>query len=143
LGVYIRGQFLLGLILAVLYSLAFWLIHVPYWYVIGILSGAAAIVPRLGSLVPIGLGVLALVLSDAAINRYLIVLAVWLLIQGIEFFILMPRLIGRPLGLKELPVLAALLLGSLFFGPIGLLVAVPALAIGLIFWRYFRRKPTP
>jgi predicted PurR-regulated permease PerM len=137
----VRGQFLLCLILAVLYGLAFWSIHVPYWYVIGILGGGAAIIPRIGSLVPLGLAVLALAFTDAAIKSYLIALGAWLLIQCIEFFVLIPRLISRPLGLKELPVLAALLLGSLVFGPLGLLFAIPVLAIGLVFWRHFRRRP--
>jgi predicted PurR-regulated permease PerM len=54
-------------------------------------------------------------------------------------FVLVPRLIGRPLGLRELPVLAALLVGSLVFGPIGLLLAVPVLAVGMVFWRHWRR----
>ena len=103
LGLYVRGQFLLCLILAVLYSLAFWAVHVRFWYVIGILGGCAAIIPRIGSLVPVGLAVLSLELTEAPIKSYLIVLGLWLLIQGVEFFILLPRLIGRPLGLKELP----------------------------------------
>ena len=140
LGIYVRGQFLLCLILAVLYSGAFWLVHVPLWYVIGILSGCAAIIPRLGALVPIGLGVLALILADAPLKTYLVVLGIWFLIEGIKLFVLLPRLISRPLGLKELPVFAALLLGSLVFGPLGLVLAVPILAIGLVFWRHFRGK---
>jgi len=141
LGVYVRGQFLLCLALAVLYSFGFWLIHVPYWYVIGILGGCAAIVPRVGSLVPLGVAVFSLYLTGEPARSYLLVLGVWLVIQAIGFFVLMPRLIARPLGLKELPMLAALLLGSLLFGPIGLLLAVPVLAIGLVFWRHFHKKP--
>jgi len=139
LGLYVRGQILLCLVLAVLYAVAFWPIRVPYWYVIGVIGGCAAIVPRIGSLVPLGLAVLALDFAAAPLKSYLLVLGVWLLIQAIEFFVLMPRLIGRPLGLKELPVLAALLLESLVFGPLGLLFAIPVLAIGLVFWRHFRR----
>lgn len=141
LGVYVRGQFLLCLILAVLYSVGFWLIQVPYWYAIGILGGCAAIVPRVGALVPIGLAVFSLYLSSGVLKSYLMALGIWLVIQAIGFFVLMPRLIARPLGLKELPMLAALLLGSLLFGPIGLLLAVPVLAIGLVFWRHFRGRP--
>jgi len=142
LGLYVRGQILLCMVLAVLYAAAFWPIRVPYWYVIAVISGCAAIVPRIGSLVPLGLAVLALGFTDATLKSYLLVVGVWLLIQVIEFFVLMPRLIGRPLGLKELPVLAALMLGSLVFGPLGLLFAVPVLAIGLVFWRHFRRPRT-
>jgi predicted PurR-regulated permease PerM len=140
LGIYARGQVLLCLIVGVLYAAAFWPIPVPYWYVIGVVGGCTAIIPRIGSLVPLGLAVLALDFGNAPFKRYLIVLGVWLLIQGIEFFVLLPRLISRPLGLKEMPVIAALLLGSLVFGPIGLLLAVPVLAIGLVFWRHFRRR---
>jgi putative heme transporter len=143
LGIYVRGQILLCLAMAVLYSAAFfWPVHVPYWYAIGILGGSTAIIPRIGALVPLGLAVLSLDFTDAPLKNYLIVLGLWLLIQGVEVFILLPRLISRPLGLKELPVLAALLLGSLIFGPIGLLLAVPILAIGLVFWRHFRKRQT-
>jgi predicted PurR-regulated permease PerM len=139
LGVYLRGQVLLGLILAALYAACFWLLHVPYWYAIGVFGGLSVVIPRIGSLIPLGLAALALDFTGASLSRYLILLGAWLVIQGLEFLVLMPRLISRPLGLKELPVFAALLLGSLVFGPIGLLLAVPALAVGMVFWRYLRR----
>jgi predicted PurR-regulated permease PerM len=141
LGVYVRGQTLVCLILSVLYALVFWLQHVPYWHVIGVVGGMACVIPRIGSLVPLGLAVLALDFTDAPVSRYLILLAAWLAIQCLEFLVLLPRLISRPLGLKELPVLAALLLGSLVFGPISLILAVPVLAVGLVLWRHFRAVP--
>jgi predicted PurR-regulated permease PerM len=140
LGVYVRGQFLLCLALSVLYTLAFWAFQVPYWYLIGALSGFASVIPGVGSLFPLGFAAVALALAESPVNRYLLLLGAWLVILCIEYFVLLPRLIGRPLGLKELPVLAALLLGSLVFGPIGLLVAVPVLAIGTVFWRHLRAK---
>jgi len=141
LGIYVRGQALVCLILSILYALAFWLLHVPYWQIIGVVGGAACVIPRVGSLVPLGIAVLALDFTDAPATRYLILLAAWLAIQCLEFFVLLPRLISRPLGLKELPVLAALLLGSLVFGPIGLILAVPILAVGMVLWRHFRTLP--
>ncbi len=141
LGVYLRGQSLLCLALSALYTVAFWGIHVPFWYVIGILSGFASVIPGIGSLFPLGFAAISLALADAPVTRYLILLGAWLAILGIEYFVLLPRLIGRPLGLRELPVLAALLVGSLVFGPIGLLVAVPVLAVGTGFWRHLRRSP--
>jgi predicted PurR-regulated permease PerM len=62
------------------------------------------------------------------------------IIQGIEGFYLTPKLLGRPLGLRPLLVFVALLVGSFFFGPIGFLLAVPALAVAGVFWRYFRER---
>ena len=63
------------------------------------------------------------------------VLGVWLLVQGIEGFYLTPKLLGKPLGLTPIAVFLAMALGSLVFGPIGLLLAVPALAVGLVWLR--------
>jgi predicted PurR-regulated permease PerM len=140
LGIYVRGQVLLCLVLAALYAAAFWALHVPYWHIIGIAGGLASVVPRIGSLLPLGLAVFSLDFTDAPLSRYLILLGIWLLIQAVEFLVLLPRLVSRPLGLKELPVLAALLLGSLAFGPIGLILAVPLLAVGTVLWRHFRRR---
>lgn len=128
--------------MAALYCAAFWPLHVPYWYIIGILGGVSAVIPRIGALIPIGLAVIALDVRDAPLRNYVFALLAWILVQFIEFFFLLPRLISRPLGLKELPVLAALLLGSLVFGPLGLVFAVPVLAIGLVFWRHFRKRST-
>jgi len=136
---YVRGKLILGLILTVLYSLAFWAIHVPYWGLIGVLGGLACLVPGVGSLLPLGLAALALAIADAPVKSYLLLVGSWLVIYLLELFVLVPRVIGRPMGLKELPVLAAVLLGSLFFGPIGLLLAIPVLAVATVFWRYFRR----
>jgi len=142
LGIYMRGQFLLCLILAVLYSIAFWAVTVPYWYVIGPLGGLAAVIPRIGSLLSLGMAIVAIDFRSP-VQRYLVILGVWLVIQVIEFAVLIPRLISKPLGLKEWPVILALLLGSLVFGPLGLVFAVPALAIGLVFWRHFRNRKDP
>jgi predicted PurR-regulated permease PerM len=142
LGLYLRGQFLLCVSLSVLYTLVFWPLDIPFWYVLGILGGVASMIPGVGSLFPLGFAALALVFAGAPLTRFLLLLGAWLVVQGIEFFVLLPRLVGRPLGLKELPVLAALLLGSLLFGPIGLLVAVPILAVATVFWRYLRRHPS-
>src|SRR3954452_25471453 len=44
----------------------------------------------------------------------------WLAIQAIEGFFLQPILLGRPLGLRALPVFLALLTGSFLFGPMAL-----------------------
>ncbi len=71
LGLYVRGQFLLSLILTVLYSGAFAVAHVPYWYVVGIMGGITAIIPRIGALIPIGLAAVALNVNAGAAARLL------------------------------------------------------------------------
>jgi len=88
----------------------------------------------------LGLAAIVSYFGDLSLTNCLIVFATWVVIQGVEGFYLTPKLLGRPLGLRPLLVFAALLVGSFFFGPIGFLLAVPVLAVALVFWRYFRER---
>ncbi len=140
LGLYIRTQFLIAGILAVLYAIGFGIAHVPLWPVIAIIGGLSTLIPRVGSLIPFGLAVLANLIGDRNWTHLAIAFGAWVVIQGLEGFFITPRLLSKPLGLKPLPVFLALLAGSFFFGPIGLLVAVPVLAVAGVFWRYYLRR---
>ena len=140
LGRYVRAQILISLIMTGLYAIAFWVARVPLWPLIAITGGIASLIPTIGNLIPIGLAALAIVLVDANMQHLLIAFIAWILISALEGFIITPRMLSRPLGLRTLPVFIALLAGSLLFGPIGFLLAAPTLAVGAIFWRYFRGK---
>ena len=60
LGAFVRGQFLLVLIVATLLSFAFWLDGEPYWLLIGVFAGLVELIPIVGPLaagaVAIGVG---------------------------------------------------------------------------------------
>lgn len=140
LGLYVRAQILIGILLAVLYAVGFALARVPLWPVIAVLGGLTSVIPRFGSLVPLGLAILTSVWMGRPMTQVLIAIGVWVLIQGLEGFFITPRLLSKPLGLKPLPVFLAILAGSFFFGPFGLVLAVPVLAVALVFWRYFFRR---
>lgn len=139
LGLYIRAQFLIAGILTILYAIGFGIARVPLWPVIAIIGGLSTLIPRVGSLIPLGLAALANLIGDRNWTHLAIAFGAWVVIQGLEGFFITPRLLSKPLGLKPLPVFLALLAGSFFFGPIGLLVAVPILAVAGVFWRYMKR----
>lgn len=139
LGLYIRAQFLIAAILAALYAIGFGVAHVPLWPVIAIIGGLSTFVPRVGSLIPLGLAALANLIGDHNWTHLAIAFGAWVIIQALEGFFITPRLLSKPLGLKPLPVFLALLAGSFLFGPIGVLIAVPVLAVAGVFWRYLRR----
>jgi predicted PurR-regulated permease PerM len=140
LGLYVRAQVLIAVILTVLYAIGFGVARVPFWPLIAIVGGAASLIPRVGSLVPLALIVLANLLSDQDLTHLAIAFGAWVLIQGLEGFVIAPQLLSKPLGLRPWPVFLALLAGSFFFGPIGFFLAVPILAVGAVFWRYFLNK---
>jgi predicted PurR-regulated permease PerM len=140
LGLYVRAQLIIVFILTVLYAVGFGVARIPLWPIIAIIGGLTTLVPILGPLVPLGLAVLANLLGDRDWTHLLIAFGAWVLIQLLEGFWITPRLLSRPLGLKPLSVFIALLAGSIFFGPIGLLLAVPVLAILLVFWRHLKQE---
>jgi predicted PurR-regulated permease PerM len=140
LGIYVRAQVLIAIILTVLYAVGFAIARIPFWPLIAVAGGLTSLIPRVGALVPIALVALVNLLGDRNITHLAIAFAAWVLIQILEAFLIAPRLLSKPLGLRPLPVFLALLAGSFLFGPIGFLLAVPVLAVGAVFWRYFRDR---
>jgi len=140
LGLYVRAQFLIAGILTVLYAIGFAIAHVPLWPVIAVVGGLSNFVPRVGSLIPLALMAVANAIAERNMTDWLIAFGAWVLVQLLEGFVITPRLLSKPLGLRPLPVFLVLLAGSFFFGPVGLLVAVPVLAVGMVFWRHLTRK---
>jgi predicted PurR-regulated permease PerM len=139
LGLYIRAQFLIAGILTVLYAVGFGVAHVPLWPIIAIIGGLSTLIPRVGSLIPLSLAALANLIGDRNWTHLAIAFGAWVIIQALEGFFITPRLLSKPLGLKPLPVFLAILAGSFLFGPIGVLLAVPILAVAGVFWRWYLR----
>lgn len=128
LGGFIRGQLTVCMILAVLYSAGLWVIGIDLALVIGLLSGAAFIIPYLGTILGI---VLAGVMAAAKFHDLLhpaLVVGWFALVQGLEGAVITPRLVGNRVGLHPLATILAVLVGGELFGFFGLLLAVPAFA---------------
>lgn len=140
LGIYLRAQIVIAVIVTILYAIGFGIAQVPLWPLIAVVSGISTLVPRFGSLVPLVLVGLAMLFAQSDLTHLLIAFGTWVVVQAVEGFVLQPILLSKPLGLKAIPVFLALLAGGIFFGPIGFLLAVPVLAVANVFWRYFRDR---
>jgi putative heme transporter len=140
LGRYIQAQITIAVVETILYAIGFWIAHVPLWPLLALLGGTFSLVPTFGSLITLVLVAAATLLAQRDLTHLLIAFATWVIVQGIEGFVLQPILLSKPLGLKAIPVFLALLAGGIFFGPVGFLLAVPVLAVANVFWRYFRDR---
>lgn len=134
LAVYIGGQILIAVIVTVLYMIGFALVSVPLWFLIALICGALNLIPRIGSIFALGAAALASLFGHPGVLHVVETLAVWVAVQSLEGFVITPRILGRPLGLRPLVVFIAVLLGSFFFGPLGLFLAVPVLAVAKLVW---------
>ncbi len=138
LGVYIRASLIIFAIQFALYCAGFAAAQIPAWGLMALTCALFGLIPRIGSLLGIGLVLLLAGLGGANALHLGMAGGVWVAVQAVEGFWLTPRLIGKPLGLRPMAVFIVLLLGSFAFGPLGLLLAVPVLAVALVWIRYFR-----
>ncbi|EHR71920.1 putative permease [Burkholderiales bacterium JOSHI_001] len=132
LGQYLRGQLLVMGALAVYYGLGLALTGLDLALPVGVFTGLAIAIPYLGFGLGLLLALLAAALQFASAGGVLAVLAVYLVGQGLESFVLTPRLVGERIGLNPLAVIFALLAFGQLFGFVGVLVALPASAVALV-----------
>ena len=81
LGLYIRAQALIALILTVLYAIGFAIADVPWWPAIAVAGGLASVIPHFGGFVPLILAVIADLLGDRSLTQLAIMFGVWLAVD--------------------------------------------------------------
>jgi predicted PurR-regulated permease PerM len=134
---YVRGRFLIALILSVFYAVGLWILDVPLWAAIGLIAGFVGIIPYIGILVGVVLALAFAALDGAGGGRLLGVVAVFVLAQPLEDYVLTPKLIGDKLDLHPMFVFIALIIAGSLFGLLGLVLAIPIIGVLKVFLRFF------
>jgi predicted PurR-regulated permease PerM len=124
---FIVGNVIIGVILGVTSSIAFWILGVPYFYVIGMISGIVSLLPYLGIVLAIMPPVIVS-LGLLTTERFVAIVAVVAISHVIALNLLYPKIIGRRLRLNPLAVTLALLFWGWLWGAMGLVLAVPLTA---------------
>ncbi|MBW2187962.1 MAG: AI-2E family transporter [Deltaproteobacteria bacterium] len=132
LGQFFRGQFTVMAILAVLYAVGYGSIGVPLALPIGIMAGFLSFIPYVGSTLALLTALLMTALDWQGWEQILWVLGVHIVIQGLEGFVITPKIMGDTVGISAITVLFALLVGAELLGFTGVLLAVPAAAVSKI-----------
>jgi len=122
---FLRGRLLVCVVVGVLTAVGLAIVGVPYWYLIGVVTGLAGIVPYLPIFV--GLAPAMLVAWFDAGSGWAVAgaAAVYVVVQGLEGWVLTPLIQGRAVGLHPITLMVALLVGYEVFGLFGLIAAVP------------------
>ncbi|MEK7859575.1 MAG: AI-2E family transporter [Elusimicrobiota bacterium] len=123
---YLRGQMLVALILAVLYSLGLSLLGIRFGIVIGLTAGIMNFIPYLGVLTGLVLSLTMAAVDFSGWGTLVGVLAVFGACQLLEGFFITPRIVGDKVGLTPLETIVALILGGEWGGFSGLILAIPA-----------------
>jgi predicted PurR-regulated permease PerM len=133
------GQGLLMLILGTCSTIAFGLLHVRYFFLLGVLMGLFNIIPVAGAVVTVSL--VAVIAALDSMTKMAGVLIFYLIYVNVENAYLTPRIMKSSVDLMGLTVIIALLIGSALAGVVGALVAVPTAAlIAVLVEEYFVEK---
>jgi predicted PurR-regulated permease PerM len=130
---FIVGNVIIGVILGITSTIAFWILGVPYFYVIGMISGLVSLLPYLGIVLAI---LPPVVVSMGSLNAqsFVEIIGVVAISHVIALNVLYPKIIGRRLQLNPLAVTLALLFWGWLWGAMGLILAVPlTAAVKIIF----------
>jgi predicted PurR-regulated permease PerM len=129
---YVRSQLVIALVMGVLYAIGFAIARVPLALSIGLLSGLLNFIPYLGTLTGLTLSLSFVALDGGGWARILGVVAVFIVVQCVEGYYLTPKLLGGRLDLHPMWVLVGLMIGGSLFGILGIILAVPVIAIAKV-----------
>jgi predicted PurR-regulated permease PerM len=131
---FVRGQAAVCLILGAFYTIGLTLTGLNFGLLIGLVSGLITFIPYVGSMTGLAVGVsvaIAQFWPDA--TPILMVVAVFLVGQFLEGYVLSPKLVGESVGLHPVWLIFALFAFGYLFGFVGLLIAVPlSAALGVL-----------
>lgn len=127
---WLLGQLVAMVLVGLLTGIGLAFIGVPLALVLGIIAGLSEFVPIVGTL--IGFVPAALLAMTQGTTALLWVLALYVVIQQLEGNVIVPLVQRRAVDLPPPLTLAAVFLAGAVFGPLGLLVATPLLAVGLV-----------
>jgi predicted PurR-regulated permease PerM len=126
-GAWMGGQLFLCVLIGVTAAIGFWLIGLPYFYVLALICGIGELVPIVGPIVAAVPAVL--VATTVSTNTALITAAYLFVQQQVENNFIIPRLMKSQTGVSPLIVMVAILIGGEYLGVIGALLAVPTAAV--------------
>ena len=124
---WLGGQLLLGLTIGATSAIALWLLDIPFFYVLALISGIGEMIPVVG---PILSAIPAIaVAATVSLNKVLLVIVFFVIQQQFENHVLVPKLMERQVGVNAVMVILALLIGGTLLGIPGAILAVPTAAI--------------
>lgn len=140
LASFFRGQLLVMFSLAILYYIGLIIVGIDLAVLIAITAGLLSVVPYLGFIGGILIAISAALMQNPDLWHVGGVITVFIIGQLCESFVLSPLFIGDRIGLHPIAVIFAILAGGQLFGFVGVLLALPAAAVIMVFFRYWLRQ---
>lgn len=123
MGWWLRGQIILSLIVFTLVYLGLTILGVKYALILALVAGVFEIVPYLGPLLSAIPAVFFAFVQKP--TTAILVIILYVVIQQMENHLIVPKVMGKSVGLNPLVIILSILIGARLAGAIGALLAVP------------------
>jgi len=138
---FLRGLFMESFFVGLMASIGLYLLGVPNYLLLGLLTGSLNVVPYLG---PATAGILAFIVSTMNINESailislfhfspqlvpLLVVILYVLVRIVDDVLIIPSVMGETLDMHPVVVVVALFSGGEIAGVLGLLLALPVVGV--------------
>ena len=124
---YVVFNLLDSLIIGCLNALFMTVVGIPYVGLVSFVVAVTNLAPTFGPLIGAAIGALVLLLVDLRFT--IIFLAFTAVLQVLDGYVIKPRLFGTSLGVSSLLILIGSVVGGRMFGSVGVLLAIPTVAI--------------
>ncbi len=124
---FIQGQLLIALLVGALETIGLMLVKMKYPLVLGMVGGLANIIPYFGPYIG-AIPAVAVALTISPMKAFWSIV-VFVVVQQLDNNFISPKIIEGKLGLHPVATIFAVLVGGEFFGILGMLLAVPVMAI--------------
>lgn len=135
LSAWLGGQILLAVVIGTTSAIGLWLLGMPFFYVLALISAVGELIPVVG---PILAAIPAIgVAASVSMNKVLLVTIFFIVQQQFENHVLVPKVMERQVGVSAVTVIVALLVGGHLLGIAGAILAVPTAAILQVLFAQF------
>lgn len=135
LRAWVTGQLLAMVLFAAFTAVGLWALGVPYWLAFGLFAGLAALVPFFGSIISTVLPAL-FVIGTGSWLHVTAVLLLGIVVHVLGSNLAVPWIMARTVAIPPALTIASVLAMGALLGPIGLVVAVPIVALILVLVRH-------
>jgi predicted PurR-regulated permease PerM len=141
--VFFRGQVLVALCDGVLYTIGFYIIGLPFAFLVGLMATVLTIIPFLGAIVTCVTALIIALVQPGGWWLPVGVLIVFAIVQSLEGLLIIPKILGDRVGLHPLTIIIAVMVGTtLMGGLLGGILAIPlTAALRVVMFRYVWNRP--
>ena len=137
---FVSSQLLDAVIVGILTTIAMMILKVKYAPLIGFTIGLFNMIPYIGAIVAVGLGIFITFITGG-LGKAIAMAIVVIILQQIDANIINPKIIGTSLEISPLLVIFSITIGGAYFGILGMFLAVPiAVVIRTILLDYVDNK---